>query len=89
MKFLITYDVRDHKRWRRVFRLMKSRGLNVQLSCFEVDLGVSEIKSLVVELQEMVDWSEDSVYFFPISEYVSGMTVKFGKSEEIRESKII
>ena len=31
MIYLVTYDIREPKRWHKVFRFLKSRGLNVQL----------------------------------------------------------
>jgi CRISPR-associated protein Cas2 len=89
MKFLITYDISSPKRWRKIFKILKNTGLNVQLSCFEVDMDRGELDKLVIELQKLIDWEEDSIYFFPISDYASGMGVKFGKNEEINESKVI
>ncbi len=89
MKFLITYDIRNHRRWYRVFKLLKDIGLNVQLSCFEVDLNKNEMNNLIIDLQKMIDWQEDSVYFFPISKFADGMTVKFGKDEDINKSVVL
>ncbi len=89
MKFLITYDISSPKRWRRVFKTLKNEGLNVQLSCFEVELNNTQISHLIIELQKLIDWEEDSIYFFPISDYAGGMTVKLGKNEEINESKVV
>jgi CRISPR-associated protein Cas2 len=37
--FLVTYDIRDVKRWRRVFRLMKGYGEWLQLSVFQCRLS--------------------------------------------------
>lgn len=37
--FLVTYDISDPKRWRRVFRLMKGYGEWVQLSVFQCRLS--------------------------------------------------
>ncbi len=89
MKMLITYDIRNQKRWYKVFKMLKEKGLNVQLSCFEVDLKEYEIDDIIIKLQKLIDWQEDSVYFFPISKFSEGMMVKFGKNEDINESKII
>ncbi len=89
MKFLITYDISSPKRWRRVFKTLKNAGLNVQLSCFEVDMSKDEVDRLVIELQKLIDWQDDSIYFFPISNYAEGLTVKLGKNEEINESKVV
>ncbi len=89
MKVLITYDIRSPRRWYRIFRMLKDKGLNVQLSCFEVDLKESEIRDIILQIGKMIDWEEDSVYFFPISKFADGMTVKLGKNEDINESKVI
>ena len=37
--YLVTYDIRDTKRWRRVFRLMKGYGEWLQLSVFQCRLS--------------------------------------------------
>ncbi|WP_456471390.1 CRISPR-associated endonuclease Cas2 [Caminibacter sp.] len=89
MKFLITYDIRNRKRWYRVFKILKEKGLNVQLSCFEVDINEKEMEDLLFEIQKIIDWQEDSVYCFPISKYAVGMTTKLGKNEDINESVVL
>jgi CRISPR-associated protein Cas2 len=37
--YLVTYDIRDDKRWRRVFKLMKGFGEWLQLSVFQCRLS--------------------------------------------------
>lgn len=37
--YLVTYDIRDEKRWRRVFKLMKGFGEWLQLSVFQCRLS--------------------------------------------------
>lgn len=37
--YLVTYDIRDPKRWRQVFKLMKGFGEWVQLSVFQCRLS--------------------------------------------------
>ena len=32
--YIVTYDIRDQKRWRRLFRAMEGRGEWLQLSVF-------------------------------------------------------
>ena len=89
MKYLITYDIRDHKRWNKVFRLLKKKGLNVQLSCFEVEVEGGQLEGLIDEIIELIDSLEDKVYFFPISAAASGLITKLGKIEELNESKVL
>ena len=89
MKYLVTYDIRDRRRWYKIFKIMKQLGLNVQLSCFEIEMSSYGFTKLMGEVEQIADWNEDSIYFFPLSEYASGLTVKLGKAEELNEDKIL
>ncbi len=89
MKYLITYDIRDSKRWHRVFRFLKNKGLNVQLSCFEVELEGKELDEMIDKIIELIDPTSDKVYFFPISAAASGLITKLGKVEGLNESKVL
>ena len=89
MKYLVTYDISDRKRWYKIFKIMKQLGLNVQLSCFEIEMSPYKFKKVMNEIEQIADWNEDSVYFFPLSEYASGLTVKLGKLEELNMDKVI
>ncbi len=89
MKYLITYDIREPKRWHKVFKFLKKKGLNVQLSCFEVEVESNELEELIDEILELIDPLEDKVYFFPISAAASGLITKLGKIEELNESKVL
>ncbi len=89
MKYLITYDIREPKRWHRVFKLLKRNGLNIQLSCFEVEAEGNQFEKMVNEIFDLIDPLEDRVYFFPISSAASGLITKLGKVEELNESKVL
>ena len=87
MKYLITYDISDTRRWNKLFRYLKKQGLNVQLSCFEVE--VDKIDEIRDEILNIIDDDEDSVYIFPVGGTAASLTVKLGKRESINESKIL
>ena len=89
MKYLITYDISNNKRWRRLFRLLKNKGLNVQFSCFEVDMNKNELMCLVEEIENIINCEEDSVFIFPINKELDSMVVKFGKDLDINRSVIL
>jgi len=89
MKYLITYDIREPKRWHRVFSFLKKRGLNVQLSCFEVEIEPGQLDKLIDKIIELIDPAEDKIYFFPISAAAIGLVTKMGKAEELNESKVL
>jgi CRISPR-associated protein Cas2 len=60
---IVTYDISDPKRLRRVFKTLKGYGEHLQLSVFRCDLTASQRLELVAKLGEMVDHSEDQVMF--------------------------
>ncbi len=68
---IVTYDISDNRRWRKVFRKMKGFGQHLQLSVFICDLTPAERVNLRSTLHELIDHSEDKI-----------MIVDLGPSEE-------
>ncbi len=66
MKYLIAYDVSDDKRRRKLFKLLKGYGYNIQKSVFEVPVNDQKIiKKLKDEIEKIVEKEHDLVYIFP------------------------
>ena len=61
--YIVTYDIRDPKRLRRVFRTCKNYGLHLQLSVFECDLTPAEKMDFESELRGNIDREEDQILF--------------------------
>lgn len=59
--WIVAYDVRDPRRWRRVFRAMKGRGEWLQLSVFQCRLSRRGVVELRAKLSELVKHDEDHV----------------------------
>ena len=59
--FIISYDIADPKRWRRVFRIMKGYGVWLQLSVFQCRLTRVRVIQLEAELREAMNQREDHV----------------------------
>lgn len=59
--FIISYDIADPKRWRRVFRIMKGYGSWLQLSVFQCRLTRMRALRLESELREAMNQREDHV----------------------------
>ncbi len=57
---MVTYDVRDPKRWRRVHRLVKGYGGSLQLSVFRCLLNDRDRERMVLELVKSMH-AEDSL----------------------------
>ncbi len=59
--YIVTYDISDPKRWRKVFRLLLGFGEHVQLSVFRCDLDALQVARLVNALHQVIHHSEDQV----------------------------
>lgn len=59
--YLITYDIRDPKRWRRIFKLMKGYGEWLQLSVFQCRLSRQRHAELVQLLDGIIKHHEDAL----------------------------
>lgn len=64
--YIVTYDVCDPKRLRRVFKLMKGYGEHVQLSVFRCDLELRTLHELRGRLGEIIHHVEDQVLFIDV-----------------------
>jgi CRISPR-associated protein Cas2 len=60
-RYLVAYDIREPKRLRRTFELMKGYGEHLQYSVFLCDLDGMERSRMRGELAETIDHRVDSV----------------------------
>ena len=65
-RYVVTYDISDPRRLRRVFRVMKGFGRHVQLSVFVCDLSLLALARMKAELVEVVSPTEDQVLFVDV-----------------------
>ena len=59
--YIITYDISDHKRWRKVFNIMHGYGDWLQLSVFQCRLSRKKHAELVMYLDNMIHHNDDHV----------------------------
>ncbi len=64
--YVVTYDISDPSRWRRVFRLMKGYGEHIQLSVFRCELTPTDVVELRAALAAEIHHGEDQVLFIDI-----------------------
>ncbi|RIZ56028.1 CRISPR-associated endonuclease Cas2 [Vibrio sp. PID23_8] len=62
--YLVTYDISDSKRLRRVFRLLEGYGEWVQLSVFQCRLSARRHQRLTHELNTEIVQKDDHVLIF-------------------------
>ena len=59
--YLVTYDIADAKRLRRVFKTMKGFGAHLQFSVFQCDLPDIDLVRMKSALTDIIHQTEDQV----------------------------
>lgn len=65
-RWLIAYDLRDHRRIGRVHRLLTRVALPVQYSVFAAVGNAAAMRQLAKEIEELIDGTVDDVRMYPI-----------------------
>ena len=63
VRYLVSYDIRDPKRLRRVAKALEGFGARLQYSVFECPLDLTRLAKLKAELHGLVNHEEDQVLF--------------------------
>jgi CRISPR-associated protein Cas2 len=64
--YIVAYDVRDDRRWRKVFKLMRGYGDHLQYSVFRCELSDRERVELTEKLGRVIKHDADQVLLFPL-----------------------
>jgi CRISPR-associated protein Cas2 len=59
--YIVTYDISDDRRWRRVFKLMRGYGRWLQLSVFQCRLTAQRRAELARRLEATIHGRDDHV----------------------------
>ncbi len=80
--YIVTYDIADPKRWRRVFRLLEGFGEWLQLSVFQCRLTAQRHAELIALLDGIIHHDHDHVILIDIglADQVQPRVVSLGKS---------
>jgi CRISPR-associated protein Cas2 len=90
--YVITYDIADDRRWRRVFKLMKGYGRWLQLSVFQCRLTGRRRAELAARLDALINHREDHVLILDLgpAEKVDPRVESLGKTfETIRRTAVV
>ncbi|MBK1731099.1 CRISPR-associated endonuclease Cas2 [Thiococcus pfennigii] len=79
--YIVTYDISDTKRWRRVFKIMKGYGDWLQLSVFQCRLTKVQHAELIALLDGIIHHTEDHIIVLDLghAEAVVPRVVSLGK----------
>lgn len=82
--FIVTYDIGDAKRWRRVFGLMNGYGEWLQFSVFQCRMSRQRHAELVALLDGVINHTKDHVLFMDLgpADQVTPRVISLGKSFE-------
>jgi CRISPR-associated protein Cas2 len=79
--YIITYDISDTRRWRKVFRIMNGFGEWLQLSVFQCRLNRKRHAQLVTLLDDLLNHNEDHILIMDlgVASSVTPQIVSLGK----------
>lgn len=79
---IVTYDISDPKRWRRVFRLLRGYGEWLQLSVFQCRLSRKRQAELIALIDGVIHHAADHVLFMDLgpADQVAPRVVSLGKA---------
>ena len=79
--YIVTYDISDQKRWRRVFKLMNGYGEWLKLSVFQCRLSRRRHAELVATLDELILDTHDHVLMLDLglADKVDPRVISLGK----------
>jgi CRISPR-associated protein Cas2 len=82
--YIITYDISDAKRWRRVFKTMNGYGEWLQLSVFQCRLSRRRRQELAMSLDQLIHHRDDHVLILDLgpADKVEVNVESLGKSFE-------
>jgi CRISPR-associated protein Cas2 len=82
--YIVTYDICDDKRWRRVFKLMQGYGRWLQLSVFQCRLTARRRVELAHALEETIHGRDDHVLILDLgpADHVDPRVESLGKTFE-------
>ena len=80
--YIVTYDVADEKRWRRLFKLMHGYGEWLQLSVFQCRMTRMRQLELVRQIEAILDREKDHLLMLDIgpAENVQPRVLSIGKA---------
>jgi CRISPR-associated protein Cas2 len=90
--YIVTYDISDDRRWRRVFKLMGGYGRWLQLSVFQCRLSARRRAEMARRLEQLIHDRNDHVLILDLgpADKVDPRVESLGKSfESVKRTAIV
>ena len=84
MKYLVTYDIINDKRRKKLSDLLEGYGVRVNYSVFEIELSETKREKLLheIELQKLINKKYDSLRFYHLCVNCIPKSFEVGNREE-------
>ncbi len=79
MLYVVTYDIPEDKRRKKVADLLEGYGVRVQYSVFECVLSSQKCRELKKRMRKRIKKKEDSIRFYPLSHHTLGQVEVWGE----------
>ena len=89
MLYLISYDISDDDRRRRVYEALKDFGRRVQFSVFECDVDEAGLRELSARIDFEIDGSTDSCRFYRLCKACAAEVRILGKGDRYSEPDLV
>lgn len=89
MLYVVSYDVTDDDRRKRLHEFLKGYGTRVQYSVFECDLSEQEVEDVVRWVTAEIDEGEDSCRLYRFCESCRGEVKIVGVGDQYEEPEVI
>jgi CRISPR-associated protein Cas2 len=90
--YIVTYDIGDDKRWRKVFKLMHGYGHWLQLSVFQCRLTARRRAEMARRLEELINNNADHVLILDLgpADKVDPHVESLGKTyESVKRTAVV
>lgn len=81
MFLVVTYDITENKRLKKMHKFLKNFGVPVQYSVFECDLNREQIRSMTQGADEIMDLKEDALLIYAVCRECRHKTQVIGQGE--------
>ena len=90
--YIVSYDISDERRWRRVFKLMRGYGRWLQLSVFQCRLTARRRAEMARRLEELIHDRDDHVLILDLgpADKVGPRVESLGKTfESVKRTAVV